>query len=62
MSSLHFVHRLRQVRPVFEDLLLVPFRDVLLCWLWGQTLFSRRVTWRGSHFDVDTAGVMRRIA
>jgi ceramide glucosyltransferase len=60
--GLHFVHRLRQPRPLLEDLLLVPIRDVLLCWLWFQTLFSRRVTWRGTRFDVDTAGVMRRIA
>jgi ceramide glucosyltransferase len=60
--SLHLVHRLRHVRPLLEDLLLVPIRDVLLCWLWFQTLFSRRVTWRGTRFDVDTTGVMRRIA
>ena len=60
--GLHFAHRLRHTRPLFEDLLLIPLRDVLLCWLWFQTLFSRRVTWRGTRFDVDTAGVMRRIA
>jgi ceramide glucosyltransferase len=60
--GLHLVHRLRQARPLLEDILLVPIRDVLLCWLWFQTLFSRRVTWRGASFDVDTAGVMRRIA
>ena len=60
--GLHIVHRLRSVRPLLEDILLVPIRDVLLLWLWAQTLFSRRVTWRGSRFDVDTAGVMRRIA
>jgi ceramide glucosyltransferase len=60
--SLHIVHRLSRVQPLFEDILLVPIRDVLLCWLWGQTLFSRRVTWRGTRFEVDTAGVMRRIA
>ena len=60
--GLHIVHRLRTVRPLLEDIFLVPIRDVLLFWLWGQTLFSRRVTWRGARFDVDTAGVMRRIA
>jgi ceramide glucosyltransferase len=60
--GLHIVHRLHRVRPLLQDILLVPIRDVLLCWLWGQTLFSRRVTWRGTRFDVDTAGVMRRIA
>jgi ceramide glucosyltransferase len=60
--GLHIVHRLHSVRPLFEDIFLVPFRDVLLLWLWGQTLFSRRVTWRGARFDVDTTGVMRRIA
>jgi ceramide glucosyltransferase len=60
--GLHLVHRPHQLRPLLEDILLVPIRDVLLCWLWFQTLFSRRVTWRGASFDVDTAGVMRRIA
>ncbi len=60
--GLHFVHRLRHTGPLLDDFLLIPIRDVLLCWLWCQTLFSRRVTWRGASFDVDTTGVMRRIA
>ena len=60
--GLHIVHRLHRVRPLLEDIFLVPVRDVLLCCLWCRSLFCRRVTWRGSRFDVDTAGVMRRIA
>ena len=60
--GLHIVHRLRSGRPLLEDLLLVPIRDLLICWLWCQSFFSRRVTWRGSNFDVDASGVMRRIA
>ncbi len=60
--GLHLVQRLHRLRPLLEDLLLVPVRDLLLCSLWCLSLFSRRVTWRGSRFSVDTAGVMRRIA
>ncbi|MGC1457267.1 MAG: bacteriohopanetetrol glucosamine biosynthesis glycosyltransferase HpnI [Steroidobacteraceae bacterium] len=60
--ALHFVQRLGRNRPLFEDLLLVPLRDLLLCWNWGQSFFCRRVTWRGTSFHVDAAGVMRRIA
>ncbi len=46
----------------FEDLPLVPVRDLLLCWIWAGSFFCRRVTWRGTSFDVDATGVMRRIA
>lgn len=60
--ALHFVQRLGRDRPLFTDLLLVPVRDLLLCWNWGQSFFCRRVTWRGASFHVDATGVMRRIA
>lgn len=60
--GLHVVQRLGRGRPLFEDLLLVPVRDLLLLWNWGQSFFCRRVTWRGASFHVDATGVMRRIA
>jgi hypothetical protein len=60
--ALHLVQRRGRGRPPFEDLLLVPARDLLLCWHWGQSFFCRRVTWRGASFHVDATGVMRRIA
>jgi ceramide glucosyltransferase len=60
--GLHVVHRLRGERPLLADLLLVPFRDLLLFGIWCQSFFCRRVTWRGNRFDVDATGVMRRIA
>jgi ceramide glucosyltransferase len=60
--GLHIVPRLPSGRPLLEDLFLVPVRDLLICWLWAQSFFSRRITWRGSKFDVDATGVMRRIA
>jgi ceramide glucosyltransferase len=60
--ALHFVQRLGRDRPPFADLLLIPLRDLLLCWNWGQSFFCRRVTWRGASFHVDATGVMRRIA
>jgi ceramide glucosyltransferase len=60
--GLHVVHRLRSGRPLFEDIMLVPLRDLLTGWVWCRSFFSRRVTWRGFEFEVDATGVMRRIA
>jgi ceramide glucosyltransferase len=60
--GLHMVHRLRFGRPLLEDLLLVPVRDLLTVWIWCQSFFSRRMTWRGYEFDVDSTGLMRRVA
>jgi ceramide glucosyltransferase len=60
--ALHFVQRYRRKRSLFADLLLVPVRDLLLCWNWGESFFCRYVTWRGVSFHVDATGVMRRIA
>jgi ceramide glucosyltransferase len=60
--GLHIVHRLRAGRPLLEDILLVPVRDLLTCWIWCQSFFSRRMTWRGYEFDVDSTGLMRRVA
>ena len=58
--ALHFAHRLRNRRPLFSDLWLVPPRDLLLCWIWLQSFFTARVTWRGGEFDVDADGIMHR--
>jgi ceramide glucosyltransferase len=60
--SVHFVRRLRSGRPLLEDVLLIPVRDLLTCWIWCQSFFSRRISWRGHEFDVDSTGVMRRVA
>jgi ceramide glucosyltransferase len=60
--GLHLVYRLHANRPLFADLLLVPLRDLLIFAIWCQSFFCRRVMWRGSRFDVDATGVMRRIA
>jgi len=60
--GLHIVHRLRFGRPLLEDMLLVPVRDLLTVWIWCQSFFSRRMTWRGYEFDVDSTGLMRRVA
>jgi len=60
--GLHVVYRLHRDRPLFEDLHLVPLRDLLIFGIWCQNFFCRRVTWRGNRFDVDATGVMRRIA
>lgn len=59
---LHFVHRLRGDRPILSDLLLLPVRDLLICWVWCQSFFTSRVTWRGTEFDVDPDGVMHRLS
>jgi ceramide glucosyltransferase len=58
---LHFVHRAEGDRPLFADIWLLPLRDHLLCWVWCRTFFTSRVTWRGSEFDVDANGFMRRL-
>jgi ceramide glucosyltransferase len=60
--ALHILSRLRCNRPLLEDLALVPVRDLLICWIWFRSFFSRRMIWRGYEFDVDAAGLMRRVA
>jgi hypothetical protein len=40
---------------------LLPVRDFLLCWIWWRSFFTSRITWRGSEFDVDANGYMRRL-
>jgi ceramide glucosyltransferase len=60
--ALHLVHRLRTAQPLLEDLHLLPAREFLICWVWCQSFFHKRVTWRGTEFEVDDTGVMRRIA
>jgi ceramide glucosyltransferase len=59
--ALHFVHRLRSERHLFSDIWLLPLRDLLLCCVWFRTFFTSRVTWRGTEFDVDADGFMRRL-
>ena len=56
---LHFMPRAG--RPVFGDLWLLPFRDLLLCWIWCRSFFTSRVLWRGNEFDVDSDGFMHRL-
>lgn len=60
--ALHFAHRIRHERPLYADLWLVPLRDLLLCWIWIQSFFTSRITWRGGEFDVDTDGIMHRLS
>jgi ceramide glucosyltransferase len=38
---------------------LVPFRDLLVFWVWCRAFRTSRVTWRGAEFEVDVHGVMR---
>jgi len=51
--------RLGQPRIPLVDLWLLPVRDLLLCWIWSRALFTSRVTWRGSEYEVDRQGVLR---
>jgi ceramide glucosyltransferase len=60
--ALHLAHRLRRQGPILADLWLIPYRDLLLCWVWCKSLFTSRITWRGNEFDVDAGGVMRRLS
>jgi ceramide glucosyltransferase len=59
---LHLVPRLRDDRPLFSDLWLLPARDLMICWVWCRSFLTSRVTWRGSEFEVDADGVMRRLS
>jgi ceramide glucosyltransferase len=58
--ALYIAHRIRSRRPLFSELWLLPLRDLLLCWIWLQSFFTSRVTWRGGEFDVDADGIMHR--
>lgn len=60
--ALYVAHRSPRDRHLLRDLWLLPFRDVLLFWVWYRSLFTSRVTWRGNEFDVDAAGVMHRLS
>jgi len=42
-----------------SGLWLLPFRDLLVCWVWSRAFRTSRVTWRGTEFEVDVHGVMR---
>ena len=58
--ALHLVNRLQGERPPLREFWLLPARDLLTCWNWSRSFFTARVTWRGTEFDVDAEGVMRR--
>ena len=51
--------RLGQRRLPLADLWLLPIRDLLLCWTWSRALFTSRVRWRGSEYEVDRQGALR---
>jgi ceramide glucosyltransferase len=59
--ALHLEHRIRNRRPLFADLWLLPARDLLICWVWCRTFFTSRFTWRGSDFHVGADGIMRKV-
>jgi len=59
--ALHLEHRIRNHRPLFADLWLLPARDLLICWVWCRSFFTSRFTWRGSDFHVGADGIMRKV-
>jgi ceramide glucosyltransferase len=60
--ALHLRCRWRADRPLLADLWLLPWRDLLLLWVWSRSLLGSRVSWRGSEFAVGADGVMRRLS
>jgi ceramide glucosyltransferase len=60
--ALHFVNRLLGNRPPIREFWLLPVRDLLICWAWGRSFFTTRVTWLGSDFDVAADGVMHKLS
>ncbi len=59
--GLYLIQGGRGKQRVLQDLWLIPVRDFLLCWVWGRSLFTSRITWRGNKFNVDEQGVMHRL-
>jgi ceramide glucosyltransferase len=57
---LHLRGRWNGERSPFADLWLVPWRDLLILWVWCRSFLSSRVSWRGTEFEVGADGVMRR--
>ena len=57
---LHLRGRWNGERSPFSDLWLVPWRDLLILWVWSRSFQSSRVSWRGTEFEVGSDGVMRR--
>jgi ceramide glucosyltransferase len=53
------VRRHRRPRIALIELILLPIRDILLCWTWLRALMTSRVCWRGYDFEVDRRGVLR---
>jgi ceramide glucosyltransferase len=60
--ALHVIHRLPGGSSILSDLWLVPARDLLLAWIWCRSFANTSILWRGSEFDVDAHGMMRRTA
>lgn len=60
--TLHVVPRLRGGGFPLRELWLLPVRDLLLVGVWGCSFFASRFSWRGSEFDVDPNGTMRRVS
>jgi ceramide glucosyltransferase len=58
--AVHFVYRLQGDRPPLRHFWLLPLRELLMCWVWYRSLFTSRIAWRGTEFDVDARGIMRR--
>jgi ceramide glucosyltransferase len=59
--ALHLRGHWRGERSPFADLWLLPWRDLLILWVWLRSFRSSRVSWRGNQFDVGADGVMRRL-
>ncbi len=59
--GLYLAHRVGDERRL-ADLWLLPARELLLCWIWGRSFFTSRLTWRGNEFDVGADGIMRELS
>jgi hypothetical protein len=58
--TLHLALFSRRRGAWIAGLWIVPVRDVLLCWVWAQTFWSSRITWRGHEFEVAPGGLLRQ--
>jgi len=58
--TLHLLQFSHRRGAWLSGLWMVPIRDLLLCWVWSQTFWSSRITWRGHEFELAPGGLMRQ--
>jgi ceramide glucosyltransferase len=56
---LNSLHRTPTESSLWEDLWLLPLRELLILAVWCGSFIGSRIQWRGTAFEVDADGIMR---